>query len=84
MSLGQYLRALRLHSPRGRIKMSEVVRDTNLSRQTVYKWEGPQSRPDPVHLRRYLQYLDANQEQIAEALRLRSLSIDEVAVQAAP
>lgn len=76
MGLGETLRSLRENSPRGRIRPSTVTREYGLSRQTLYLWESPHSKPEPVDLRRYCEWLGATEEQILDVLRLRSLSPD--------
>jgi len=81
MKIGAYLRELRKRGPRGHIPMRHVVRDLKVPRQTVYLWESLQSRIDPQDIRRLCTYLGATEEQIAEALRLRSLLPEEQAAE---
>lgn len=68
MSLGQLLRELR-----GGRSVTAVCQELGIaSRQTIYTWEGPRSRPEPEDLARLLQHYGATQEQIDLALRLRA------------
>jgi transcriptional regulator with XRE-family HTH domain len=69
--LGPFLRGLR---QRARIRVAEVVTALEVPRPTLYLWEGPRSRPDPVALRRLCEFYGAAETEIAEALRLRSLT----------
>lgn len=83
MDLGELLREYRKKSPRGAIPMRVVVAqfrlpgrngsERRISRQTIYTWEQPRSRPDPEDLRLYCVWLGCTEAQITEALRLRSL-----------
>jgi transcriptional regulator with XRE-family HTH domain len=76
MSLGETLRRLREHGPRGKIRVTDVERDYGLSRQTLYLWESTDSRPEPVDLRLYCEWLDATEDQIRHVLWLRALPKD--------
>jgi transcriptional regulator with XRE-family HTH domain len=79
--LGPFLQERRKESGR---RVLEVVAHMGVSKATVYLWESALSRPDPVDIRRLLQFYGCSEEQIAEALRLRSLclAVDPSAVSA--
>lgn len=76
MSLGETLRRLRKSGPRGDVGATQVEREHGLNRQTLYLWEGRKSRPDPVELREYLEWLGCTSTQISHVLYLRSLPLD--------
>lgn len=68
MLLGQYLRQLR-----GDRRVAEVVRAIGIkSKQTLYTWEGPRSRPEPEDIVRLLKHYGCSAEEIDRALRLRA------------
>ena len=68
MSLGQLLRDLR-----AKRSVTAVCRELGIaSRQTIYTWEGPRSKPEPEELVRLMIFYGATQDQIDHALRLRA------------
>lgn len=68
MLLGQYLRELR-----GGRRVVDVISAVGInSRQTLYTWEGPHSRPEPEDIVKLLQHYGCTDEQIDRALRLRA------------
>lgn len=74
MDLGSYLRDLRERSKTP--KVADVSAATGIPKPTIYMWEGPRSRPDPVDIRKLCTFYGASEDQIAESLRLRSLVVD--------
>lgn len=68
MLLGQLLR-----EKRGARKVTEVCRELGIaSRQTIYTWEGPRSKPEPEDLVRLMRHYGCTEEEIVYALRLRA------------
>ncbi len=72
--LGPYLRSLRTANG---ISAADALRSLGVPRSTLYSWEGPISRPDPVQLGRMLDLYGASEIQRAEAWRLRAHMGDE-------
>lgn len=75
MTLGRHLRTLRKAATK---TVAEVCAELGVPKPTLYMWEGPRSRPDPVDIRRMCALYNAKQRDITKALELRSLPRDEV------
>lgn len=84
-TVGDYLRKMRRRWEKRRGTQSaeseetavqEVLRRLSIPRPTLYLWESARSRVDPVDVRRLLTVYGCPETEIAEALRLRSLSPD--------
>jgi len=69
MRLGEYLRDRRLAAGRG---VTETGRGLRIPRQTLYLWESSRSKPDPVYIRRLLEFYGCPEREISFALDLRS------------
>lgn len=68
--LGAFLRKAReAHG----LDVREVAIALGIPRATIYMWESPRSRPDPVDIRRLLTHYGCDESEISEALVLRSM-----------
>lgn len=67
--VGSYLREMRRRSGK---RVPAIITALGISRPTIYLWESKRSRIDPRDIRRLLAVYGCSEEEIAEALRLRS------------
>lgn len=54
-------------------RVDDVTEALQVPRPTLYLWESARGRPDPVDIRRVLTFYECGEDEICEALRLRSL-----------
>jgi transcriptional regulator with XRE-family HTH domain len=69
--LGPLLRRLRA----GRA-VEDVARSIGVARSAIYHWEGDKRQPDPTNLGALLDHYEADDDDRAQAWRLRSLPRD--------
>lgn len=68
--LGPYLTTLR--EARG-LTVPDIVARLDVPRATAYSWERADGRPEPENLQRFLDLVEATDDERLEAWRLRAL-----------